>query len=177
MLIKDSIIKFFKQKMDVDITNVYIVTTQLPGDDTGEYDSTVPNTIVIDIDKIYLAYKSVGDIMVDTCIVHELVHLCQMQYNKSLILPINSVFSGRLVRNRYAHLPAYEQVVEIDALVMESYYLYCSGDYNDEGISYYAKHTLAKVDDVSRYAQRLKDDYFCALITSNKSNNSNKKEC
>ena len=182
MLIKDSIIKFFKQKMDVDITNVSIVTTQLPGTDTGEYSRGVHNTIVVDVDKIRLAYGSSSDIIIDTCIVHELVHLCQMQYNKSLMLPINSVFSGRLLSNRFYDFPDYQQPVEIDALIMECYYLYCSGDFKHDGIKDYAKHTaLANVENVLEYAKRLKDGHFCALMPSNKksnkSNNSNKKEC
>lgn len=170
MLIKNSIIKFFKQKMDIDVTNVSINASPLPANVTGQYNHSVINTITVDVDKIRTIYKGASDIMLDTCVVHELAHLCQFQYNKSLILPINNVFTGRIVNNRYAHLPAYQQPVEIDALIMECYYLYCSGDYHTNKISTYVDHVLTNVDNVKQYTQRLKDDGFNQVINSSNYN-------
>lgn len=175
MLIKDSIIKFFKQKMSIDITNVSIVVSQLPDNEIGQYNHSIANTITIDVAKISAIYKGASDIMLDTCVVHELMHLCQFQYNKSLILPINNLFSGRLINNRYVHLPAYQQPIEIDALIMECYYLYCSDEYYTDRISPYVEHRLTNVGNVKEYTQRLKDDGFNLVINS--SNNLNEKEC
>lgn len=177
MLIKDSIIEFFKQKMDVDITNVSITVMNLSDyGDIGQYNSAIPNTIAIDVDEIHATYRRASAVMLDVTVVHELTHLCQMQYNKSLILPINSIFSGKLLSKRYAHMPAYQDPTEIDALIMECYYLYCSKKYTHDSVCTFVEHTLSNVCNVNEYTQRLKDDGFNQLINSLK-NNSNMKEC
>lgn len=180
-MLKNSMIQFFKQKMNIDVSNASIIDVQISGKELGFY-SCETNSIAIDVDKIKRMYKGVSDIVIDASVVHELVHLCQLTHNKSLILPINNIFTGRLVNNRYVHLPAYQQPLEIDATIIECYYLYCSGEFNNDGIVYYAEHMLTNVrgEDILQYTQRLKDDGFCSVmcqVNQITKINSNKKEC
>lgn len=176
-MLKDSIIQFFKQKINVDVSNYSISSKELDGTRVGTY-CYESNSISIDVDKINSIYKGISDVVIDTTVVHELVHLCQLKFNKSLILPINGVFTGRLVNSRYAHLPAYKQPLEIDATIIECYYLYCNGELTNEGVVLYAELMLANVkgEDVLKYIKRLKDCGFNSVMCQI-SQIKNMKEC
>lgn len=157
-------IDFFKQKMNVDVSNVVIEDVSM---EKGKLGSFVPKTKVISIDtqKIKEIYKGSYKIIINTTITHELTHYCQFICNKSLILPINNVFTAKLLFYRFEGCTWENDPFEIDALLVECYYLYILNGATNSIMSY-IKIACERIDfnTLVEYAIRLNDKSFLECL-------------
>ena len=166
-LIKASHIEFFKEVLDVDVTNVEIIDTNIDEVGTVGLYSKKNKRIRIDTNKIRGMYGSskAAHLFISTTIVHELTHYCQRELNKSTMLPINGLFTGDKYSVAYYDSAYYEQPLEIDAHIMEVYYLYyLNGD--SPAIGEYAKSKLNRInlENIINYVKRLNDKSFIQFI-------------
>ena len=165
-LINSNHIEFFKEVLDVDVTNVEIIDTNIDEVGTVGLYSKKNNRISIDTNKISGMYGSkVANLFISTTVVHELTHYCQMDLNKSTILPINGLFTGDKYSVAYYDSAYYEHPLEIDSHIMEVYYLYfLNGD--NPAIGEYAKLKLNRIStkNISKYVNRLNDKSFIQFI-------------
>ena len=166
-LIKASHIEFFKEVLDVDVTNVEIIDTNIDEVGTVGLYSKKNKRIRIDTNKIRGMYGSskVANLFISTTIVHELTHYCQRELNKSTMLPINGLFTGDKYSVAYYDSAYYEHPLEIDAHITEVYYLYyLNGDI--PAIGEYAKLKLnrIKLENISKYVNRLNDKSFVQFL-------------
>ena len=139
--ITNKTIKFFKEEFNVDVSNVMMLFKDL-GKDLGEYDYAVKNTIFINRIKLEEYPKEFGYMT----IAHELMHLCQYEYRKTLCLDFTE---GKTPDDydywdeEWCDLP-----LEIDARFMELYYLHCIGISKDKLIKigeYRFNHTNIEI--------------------------------
>ena len=166
-LINASHIKFFKEVLDVDVTNVEIIDTNIDEVGTVGLYSKKNKRIRIDTNKIRGMYGSskVANLFISTTIAHELTHYCQRELNKSTMLPINGLFTGDKYSVAYYDSAYYEHPLEIDAHITEVYYLYyLNGDI--PAIGEYAHMRLKNInlEDVISYARRLNDNKFVQFL-------------
>lgn len=165
-LINANHIKFFKEVFDVDVTNVEVIDEKIEDEGTiGLYKRNC-NSVVIDTGKIKERYSSVPNLMIATTVVHELTHYCQRVLNRSLILPINGLFTGDKYALAYSEHNQYEHPLEIDARIMEAYYLFFL-DIEDDLVTQYGKAMLSNIDrdTLYEYIKRLNNNKFYNLIT------------
>ena len=164
-IINQSHINFFKQKLNIDVSNVKVNNIRLEESAIGEFNTY--GEINVDIDKIKRIYKRATTLFVLTTVAHELVHLCQFEYNKSAILPINNIFTANILHERYESNEWHTRPLEIDAMIMEVYYVYSTFGVNDS-IRGFTRIRCSRVgiSTLIKYASRLNDRRFTRLVAS-----------
>lgn len=150
--IPNSIILFFKETFDVDVSNKEIAYGKVVSNNLGEY-STIFDTITIK--------EGLSGIKLESTIVHELMHHVQHSYNKSFTIDIEkdeplyyyvlengeelytihdlSIDEKELMIERFGYHDYWNERVEIDARIGQVAYEYYMSN-NKDAIHLYAYH-------------------------------------
>lgn len=121
--ITENIVNLFKETLNVNVYDVMMLFKDLDKN-LGEYDYKCKN--IIFINRIRLEERH-PEIMAYMTIVHELTHLCQYEYNKSISIELSEEENAILYRKTFRDNNYLDRPLEIDAVLMELYYLFFIG--------------------------------------------------